>query len=699
MKRTSKLLASLLLVVCINQLASQAQELNVTFASEFNDAPIKTDSIYVINLNHPDTVILRYPDTVLILGDKSTGITDVQTGITPGAAVYPNPFRDECQLTVHSGEAGITRIKAYDLSGKLVANYSKRLEAGLHNFNFSAKERGLYMLNVQTPDHSETLKVIKQSESAAEDALALINSTNSTKLLSLAKVEADTFYFAPGDSLVCKAYLTSGRYFNETKVITPTSSMTCTFDTAWYYWNDAQGGLDALYRSFIFDGAYKRGYQMMMALRSDEFSSSSPDLAWPYLAAFNAQYELTSWPWRDFFGGILRAHEILAYYPKMDMDDALRTRMMGEAYFVRGLCYFHLLNVYKEVPIYTELATSKADYQIAKSSRSDVYAQAISDFETAMSLLPLKSAYALADSKNATKAAAAGFLAKTYVYTEQWDKAKTVLKDIIDGEYDSYSLVADYSDNCNSAGEGNVESLFEIHFSFDGTNDHSWVPSYGHEDNYSSTRTVASYIPTDLNGWHDMYVNDWLHEAFLQDSTLDEQRDPRLDASYYHSANYDYTTDNFKTINDDDSLVIRKYVFDGEISYLFGDINQRLLRYADILLLYAETLNELGQGDEGIPYINQVRQRANLESYAGSYTQDEIRDLIANERLLEFSFEGQRYLDILRWGWLSDSDKLNELKARDSDFEGYEAGKEYLPIYDSYLQDNPQLIQDPGWAK
>lgn len=121
------------------------------------------------------------------------------------------------------------------------------------------------------------------------------------------------------------------------------------------------------------------------------------------------------------------------------------------------------------------------------------------------------------------------------------------------------------------------------------------------------------------------------------------------------------------------------------------------MRYAEILLLQAEALNELGRTNEAIPYINQVLSRVNLAELSPALTADEIREAIANERLLEFCMEAKRYQDIVRWGWLSDTDKLNELKSHDSEFNTYQAGREYLPIPQQAIDENPELVQDAGW--
>lgn len=115
------------------------------------------------------------------------------------------------------------------------------------------------------------------------------------------------------------------------------------------------------------------------------------------------------------------------------------------------------------------------------------------------------------------------------------------------------------------------------------------------------------------------------------------------------------------------------------------------MRYSDILLMYAECLNETGSTVQAYPFIQRVRSRVGLPDLAVTkpgLTQAQMRDQIAQERLLEFSLEGKRFDDIRRWGWLQNPAKLAELKARDPEFNAYQAGREYFPIPQSEIEIN-----------
>jgi hypothetical protein len=124
------------------------------------------------------------------------------------------------------------------------------------------------------------------------------------------------------------------------------------------------------------------------------------------------------------------------------------------------------------------------------------------------------------------------------------------------------------------------------------------------------------------------------------------------------------------------------------------------MRYADLLLMYAECQNELNNRAESAKYIQLVRNRASLPNreveFAG-LTQTAMRDRIAHERALEFALEGHRFDDIRRWGWLQDPAKLAELNSHDAEFNSYVPGREYFSIPQAEIDVNKNLRQNTGY--
>jgi hypothetical protein len=196
----------------------------------------------------------------------------------------------------------------------------------------------------------------------------------------------------------------------------------------------------------------------------------------------------------------------------------------------------------------------------------------------------------------------------------------------------------------------------------------------------------------------------WIYNEYKVEPTVDGKSDPRLLATIasYEPADNSTMAYGRPWFNAPDAIYPRKYTNDGvgngkpdEFSP-FGEsgINYRVLRYADILLMYAETLNELNRTAEAYPFIQQVRSRAHLAELTTvrpAMTQAQMRDQLAHERALEFAIEGQRINDLIRWGWFSDPAKLALLKTHDVDFNTYQPGNEYLPVPQQELDANKNL--------
>jgi hypothetical protein len=272
--------------------------------------------------------------------------------------------------------------------------------------------------------------------------------------------------------------------------------------------------------------------------------------------------------------------------------------------------------------------------------------------------------------------------------------------------------VPNYKDNFTETNENNKESIFEIQFSLTaGGTDLQWQgvpsPTWG----MYSARAITFGAPN--FGWTDVQPTVALLNEFRQEKTAAGNIDPRCTATIFYNDTVDThlaSTPMYRTtfqatyatnpgfMND---LFCRKYENGeggktDEYDWKSG-INERLMRYSDVLLMYAECQNELNNVAESARYIQKVRSRAGLPnrtSEFSGYTQAQMREQVAHERFLEFALEGHRFDDIRRWGWLSDATKLAWLKARDPEFAGYIPGRELLPIPQQEINLNPAVKQN-----
>lgn len=478
----------------------------------------------------------------------------------------------------------------------------------------------------------------------------------------------------------------------------------------WQSEEDAVKGINACYQSFTTDGLYMRMYPWIMDVRADDCRNTSP---W-WIAAVSDF--LTSpdnpcyfTPYQTVFEGAWRTNQVFENVPPIDMDPDLKKRILAEAHFLRAFYYYHGTILFKDIPLVLSIPKTAEDFYPKQVKAEEVWAQVYKDFIAAMADLPTKQEYAAADMGRATQGAAAGFLAKAYMFNHEWALAAPVLKDIIDQKYGDYSLVANYRDNFTVANENNSESLFEVQFNKDvGGTTLGWVGEP--QSDWSKTSGKArTYAPLGY-GWGDITPTDWIFEEYQKDSTVDGQPDPRLrDNIFYDYPGVSVYGDTWEEANLPNAYHIRKYLNDDtdpdEVEWRSA-INERILRYSDILLLYAECLNEMGQTSAAYPYIQEVRDRANLPDLAVTkpgMTQQEMRLQISHERAVEFAFEAQRYVDLLRWGWLDQdggmgsNPMLDSLITHDAEFANLTPGREWMAIPQDELDVNPNVHQNSGW--
>ncbi len=518
-----------------------------------------------------------------------------------------------------------------------------------------------------------------------------------------------------------------------------TNPNTITTGSFWKTSDDAVSGTNAIYQSLITDGVFMRKYMWTMDGRADDCFNVTPT---SYIMSQMTSYTISSTgeelygPWECHYAGIWRANQVLDNIGSIDMDESLKTRCIGEAHFLRGLYYFNLVNLFKNVVIYTHTPQSVDDYYVAQSTPEETWAFVISDFKAAIENCWTKTEVNSAKQQGrATKGAAAAYLAKAYLMNGQFDSASVYLKKIIDGEYGTYSLVPDFSDNFTNVNENNDESIFELQYTYDNASVQGWglepAANWQKQDGY-----CKSLAPKPV-GWGDVCPTPWIWNLFHEEKDKDGNDDPRIEATFIFPHYLDGTTnyDAAKTDFDPDYTIfglaqndatygfskyswsvtgtnlgltsaykvsIRKCVIEDFdlMNDWKSDINRRIVRYADILLLYAECMNELGNPAECAKYLQIVRNRSNMpdrEAEFAALDQTDLREQVIHERTLELACEWWRYLDLLRWGWFYDPTRLAEIQSHDPEIKKFVAGREYLAIPTQEITRNPKVVQNPAW--
>lgn len=349
--------------------------------------------------------------------------------------------------------------------------------------------------------------------------------------------------------------------------------------------------------------------------------------------------------WRGPAPGILRCNLVLQNVPGMSINETLKKRIIGEAQFLRAHYYFILVRLFGDVPLITTPQTPGDDLRPARTERSKVYDLIIKDLTGAINNLPAKSAYAAEDIGRASKGAAIGMLAKVYLSLGQYQKTADLCVQL---NTLGYALNANYADNFNPQTKNSIESLFEVQYSgktsfsfWDNENQASWVSTFTGPRN-------ADFVGGGY-GWNQPtqeFVNAYETGDKRKDQTVLYAGGPNFDGKVYKST-YSVTGYN-----------LRKFLVPKSISpdYDTNPSDFPVLRYADVLLMYAEALNELGKTAEaqaastgintGGP-LNRVRNRAGLPDVQG-LNQAALREKILQERRMELAFEGHRWFDLIR---------------------------------------------------
>lgn len=476
--------------------------------------------------------------------------------------------------------------------------------------------------------------------------------------------------------------------------------------TFWQNEQDAVKSVNAIYQSLYYDGTFMRFAQCALDLRGDDVMSPSP---WEVLSntgsfkLFNNSI-MQQWLWIAFYGGVTRSNFVLDTIDHVTFfkDENLRKRLKGEALFLRGLNHYYLVSFFNNIPVITQFYKNFDEYFPAQVAPQDAWNQVNKDFEEASKLLPV--AHAGSELGRATKGAALAFWGKSLLFNKQYTEASAKFKQVIDmGVYD---LMPNYADNFTEAGENNKESMFEIQFSREvGGTALGWVGAPVSDWSKTTARAIT-FAPAPF-GWNDVAPTRWIVDEYLKEKTTGGEDDPRLRASIYY--NYPGATlygQSFQAVYaaDLNKLGVKKYGNGNsgrpdEKDWRSG-INERLMRYADVMLMYAECQNEVGTRAEAAKYIQLVRDRVGLpdrEVEFAALSKEQMRDRIAHERALEFALEGHRFDDIRRWGWLQDPAKLAELKAHDAEFNSYVNGREYFSIPQAEIDVNKKLKQNIGY--
>jgi len=441
--------------------------------------------------------------------------------------------------------------------------------------------------------------------------------------------------------------------------------------------SDAVAAVTAVYSELTSDGTeqplYGREINFLADMTTDDLSAGpsaiNPNVRALSSITYTAADDRVDVVWRQLYTGIARANIAVDKIPAIQFDTTQRARLVREAKFLRALFYFDLVRFWGDVPLVIHTPASAANLSSLNTNRSPaaaVYAQIISDLTDAQNL---PASYSGADIGRATGGAAKALLAKVYLTQKDWKDAAEKANEVITGPY-GYGLFTNYADVFNPAAKNGIEHIFSAQISSNG--------GLGN----SSTLMAASYVGFKGNVPADIPADSGVYKIFSNSDT-------RKSVTFYTSLINPATGSSFTF----PTFYFGKYVDRAELlTPTQSNINFPILRFADVLLIYAEASNEQnGPTSDAYDAINRVRNRAQTESLPATLSQSDFRDSIYVERRREFVQEAQRWFDLVRTGQLVQQVQKVATKTNVST-------TNYLfPVPASEISTNPGLTQNPGY--
>ncbi len=433
----------------------------------------------------------------------------------------------------------------------------------------------------------------------------------------------------------------------------------------------AYDGLQALYGSESTQHSTNGSLWILTEVRSDNTDAGGDVTG---LAASLAQINtFTETPsnqystnfWISAYQEINRCNAILDRIDNIDMSDALKKQYKGETLFIRSLVYFHMAQLFGNIPL--RLKEAQSIYEtINQVPASDVYKQLITDLKSAISDLP--ASYSSDNVGRVTKGAAEALLGDVYLTTKDNQDAKSTLQSIVNSN--QYSLLSNYADLWDVNNKDNAESIFEVHYK---------GGSIGEGSPFTNLFSPSSDLQPGVGEGVNRPSLD-LVDAF---EPGDQRFKISMDTSYVDPISGD-------TIS---SRYVKKY-FSLETTQYDSDNDFYVYRYADVLLMLAEAD---GESPEAYGLINQVRKRAGLGPIDSS-TPGTFSEKLLHERRVELAFENKRWYDLKRFGVAVQTMK-NVTEAENEGNYAIDSHNLLYPIPRRELDATSELKQNDGYSQ
>ena len=471
-----------------------------------------------------------------------------------------------------------------------------------------------------------------------------------------------------------------------------------TTDTYYTTEQHADAAILAAYNALQSQFLYKSTFIYLSELPSDDAVNKEGASSQLNMLTWTSDDSQLIEVWTALYNGIYCSNLVLEKVPSITMNEEKKKNIIGEAYFLRGLYFWHLANVYGNAPIITSVPKDVKSLP-GNSSYEELLEQSAKDLKSSIELLP--DAWDDSNKGRITKMGATAFLGKTYLYQQKWSEAIVEFLQVVNSG--KFKLLSNYRSVFSRTNEYNDETIFEISFVDNGNG------SFGTDFSSANEGSLRDLIMGPQNVGNQRNYGGILATYDLFGEF--EQGDSRLKESLYYpfdwggKIKYDtmWYSDEGKMLSElyytsyipspyRDKFHIKKAVSGYYSPY--GDVsdnNWRMFRYADLLLMLSEAYCEIGDFQESAKYLNKVRQRAidfskpnNFSLYtiggfvdtlkydlmlfpyyaSGSSGREfnfinvnlkTLREAIVHERRVELAFEYHRFFDLKRWQRLDEN--------------------------------------------
>lgn len=458
--------------------------------------------------------------------------------------------------------------------------------------------------------------------------------------------------------------------------------------------DDAQNAVNGAYAEFASETLYGRKIQITLSLLSDMGDIGDPGTASRRINLNNFTHDpnngMISAMWPQLYRIISASNNAIDGIPAVSMDESKKNALIAEARFTRALAYYHLVRLFGAVPYIDQYVEDPNSINDIESTAPDqIYTGIINDLKFGMDHLP--DTYDQGIRSRATVGSAATMLASVYLTRENYEKAAEKAEFVIQnkGRF-GYGLVDDYQSLYIADNQDTREHIFTIDF--------LGGASGSHPSNVDYYAPITGIRDADQQGWSVVVPSMNVYNSF-------DDNDYRKEVGFQKEALIDGEMKSYTEYKFPRPHIAKYALYPGSNANADGstsDMNYTVFRYAEVLLIAAESLNEINGGptQKAYNYINQIRSRArkadgnshtNPDDLASGLSQTAFRDSVLEERRIELSFEYKRWYDIVR------RDMLEEVFTGPNSLEpqNVDPSKHYLlPLPQDELDRNPNLRPD-----